>query len=68
MASTCDEVAVVTGPNIAATPGSTRSHRDLLPLKLSSDGYLPTSAVIRDLVRVDLSSLTAVTALRNADS
>ena len=40
MASTSAEVAGVTGPNTPATPGCTKSHRDLLPLKLSSVGYL----------------------------
>ena len=40
MASTRAEVAGVTGPNTPATPGCTRSHSDLLPLKLSSVGYL----------------------------
>ena len=100
-------VAWVIGPKIPATPGWTRSHRDLLALKLSSLGYFPTSetwwsisyntelwlvnqlpfgtligqsvsilnsdwsilpAVTKDLVSIDLSSLTAVTALWNDDS
>ena len=100
-------VAWVIGPKIPATPGWTRSHRDLLALKLSSLGYFPTSetwwsisyntelwlvnqlpfgtligqsvsilnfdwsilpAVTKDFVSIDLSSLTAVTALWNDDS
>ncbi len=54
MASTRAEVAGVTGPNTPATPGCTRSHSDLLPLKLSSVGYLGQG----DQTSVTLESLT----------
>ena len=60
---TWSKVAVVTGPKMPATPGWTTSHKALLALKLSSAGNLPTSADTKDLVRMLLSSLTAVTAL-----